>query len=199
MEKGDKGSTLTGMGVSGWMFLLVLAYPDCPRSKAVKRSLVVVSNWLYCFSFWGRCPETFTGAPPLTPLCPPISAYEPIIVWLSAMYSYSYIHVLQSSKADDCAFGPDRQGSIGDESVPIITINDVVNSSFKTSVTFLVITNHISFWVLFDKIVSVYFIWKVFSILALEMASPGNRHCANCIGTLSFPIVWCRQSLFTTR
>ena len=25
-------------------------------------------------------------------------------------------------------------------------------------------------------------------ILALEMASPGNRHCANGIGTLSFPI-----------
>ena len=22
----------------------------------------------------------------------------------------------------------------------------------------------------------------------MEMASPGNRHCANCIGTLSFPI-----------
>ena len=21
------------------------------------------------------------------------------------------------------------------------------------------------------------------------MASPGNRHCANCIGTLSFPVV----------
>jgi len=26
-------------------------------------------------------------------------------------------------------------------------------------------------------------------ILALEMASPGNQHCANWIGTLSFPIV----------
>jgi len=26
------------------------------------------------------------------------------------------------------------------------------------------------------------------NILALEMDSPGNRHCANCIGTLSFPI-----------
>jgi len=26
-------------------------------------------------------------------------------------------------------------------------------------------------------------------ILALEMASPGNRHCANCIGSLSFHIV----------
>jgi len=24
-------------------------------------------------------------------------------------------------------------------------------------------------------------------ILALEMASPGNQHCANCIGTLSLP------------
>jgi len=25
-------------------------------------------------------------------------------------------------------------------------------------------------------------------ILALEMASPENQHCANCIGALSFPI-----------
>ena len=28
------------MGVSGWMFLLVPAYPGCPGSKAVKRSLL---------------------------------------------------------------------------------------------------------------------------------------------------------------
>jgi len=30
---------------------------------------------------------------------------------------------------------------------------------------------------------------KYISILSLEMASPGNQnqHCANCIGTLSFP------------
>jgi len=27
---------------------------------------------------------------------------------------------------------------------------------------------------------------KYIYILALEMASPGNQHCANCIGTLSF-------------
>jgi len=33
-------------------------------------------------------------------------------------------------------------------------------------------------WILFEK-----FIY----ILALEMASPENLHCANCIGTLSFP------------
>ena len=40
MEKGDKGSTLTRMGVSGWMFLLVPAYPGCPGQTAVK--------WLLC-------------------------------------------------------------------------------------------------------------------------------------------------------
>jgi len=27
------------------------------------------------------------------------------------------------------------------------------------------------------------------NILALEMASPENQHCAHCIGTLSFPII----------
>ena len=31
------------------------------------------------------------------------------------------------------------------------------------------------------------------NIFALEMASRGNRHCANCIGTLSFPIGHARQ------
>ena len=33
MEKGDKGSTMIRMGVSGWMFLLVPAYLGCPGSK----------------------------------------------------------------------------------------------------------------------------------------------------------------------
>ena len=40
MEKDDKGSTMIRMGVSGWMFLLVPAYPGCQGSKAVKRSLL---------------------------------------------------------------------------------------------------------------------------------------------------------------
>ena len=57
---------------------------------------------------------------------------------------------------------------------------------FKTDISILVISNHNSFRVLFDKIAFVYFIWKYIYILALEMASPGNQHCANCIGTLSF-------------
>ena len=38
MEKDDKGSTMIRMGVSGWMFLLVPAYPGCPRSKAVLKT-----------------------------------------------------------------------------------------------------------------------------------------------------------------
>ena len=42
MEKDDKGSTLIRIGVSGWNFLLVPAYPGCPGSKAVKRSLLLL-------------------------------------------------------------------------------------------------------------------------------------------------------------
>ena len=49
----------------------------------------------------------------------------------------------------------------------------------------MVISNRNSFQVLFDKIASVYFFWKIYNILALEMTGPGNRHCASCIGTLS--------------
>jgi len=41
MEKDDKGSTMIRMRVSGCMFLLVPAYPGCPGSKAVKRSLLL--------------------------------------------------------------------------------------------------------------------------------------------------------------
>ena len=51
----------------------------------------------------------------------------------------------------------------------------------------MVISKQNSFRVLFDKIASEYFIWKISDILASEMVSPGNQHCANCIGTLSFP------------
>jgi len=46
MEKDDKGSTMIRMGVSGWMFLVVPAYPGCPGSKAVKRSLLLLSQTL---------------------------------------------------------------------------------------------------------------------------------------------------------
>ena len=40
------------------------------------------------------------------------------------------------------------------------------------------------------KLLSVYVSFKNrFIFLALELASPGNQHCARCIGTLSFPIL----------
>jgi len=69
-----------------------------------------------------------------------------------------------------------------------IMINDAKKLFFKTAISILLISNHNSFRVLFDKITSVYFIRKNTYILALEMASPGNQHCANSIGTLLFPL-----------
>jgi len=39
------------------------------------------------------------------------------------------------------------------------------------------------------KLLSYILFEKYIYILALEKASPGNQHCASCIGTLSFPIV----------
>jgi len=52
----------------------------------------------------------------------------------------------------------------------------------------LLISQHNSFRLLFDKNASyILFEKKHIYILALEMASSGNQHCANCIGTLSFP------------
>jgi len=50
---------------------------------------------------------------------------------------------------------------------------------------FFVISNHNSYRVLFDNIGPYILLEKCIYILALEMASPGNQHCANCIGTLS--------------
>jgi len=67
MEKDDKGSTLIRMGVSGWKFLLVPAYPGCPGSKAVKRSSTITGLddgkiWKAdCVNGWSA---TFAGRPP---------------------------------------------------------------------------------------------------------------------------------------
>ena len=59
MEKDDKASTMIRMGVSGWMFLLVPAYPGCPGSKAVKRSLL-----LLCFQNWKTRPQHIRSTAP---------------------------------------------------------------------------------------------------------------------------------------
>jgi len=49
-------------------------------------------------------------------------------------------------------------------------------------ISILVISNHNSFRVLFYNIASVIFIWKIYIyILAMEMASPQNQHCATFV------------------
>jgi len=40
---------------------------------------------------------------------------------------------------------------------------------------------------------------KCIHMLALEMASPRNRHCANCIGTLSFAELGDFDAAFSVR
>jgi len=52
MEEDDKGCPMIRMGVSGWMFLSVLAYPGSPGQKAVKLLCVCVclyGEW-WCIS-----------------------------------------------------------------------------------------------------------------------------------------------------
>jgi len=75
------------------------------------------------------------------------------------------------------------------ESVPKMIISDTINLPLKTAISIAVISNHNSFRVLSDKIASVYLFEKYIYILAMEIASPANLHCANCIGTLSFPTI----------
>jgi len=68
---------------------------------------------------------------------------------------------------------------------------------FKTAISILLISSYKSFRLLFEKSIWYILLQKYIYILALEMSSAGNRHCANCIGTLSFPmynVVHCRQS-----
>ena len=50
----------------------------------------------------------------------------------------------------------------GNESVPKITINDTIKFFSKTAINILVISNHNISRVLFDKIASVYSIWKIY-------------------------------------
>jgi len=57
----------------------------------------------------------------------------------------------------------------------------------KTATVVLEISNHISFRVLFDKLLPNIQFEKYTYILALEMVSPWNEQCADCIGTLLVP------------
>ena len=56
--------------------------------------------------------------------------------------------------------------------VPKIIMDNAINLSYKTAVSILVISNHNSFRVPFDKIVSVYFIWKIYLYFMIGNGQP---------------------------
>ena len=77
---------------------------------------------------------------------------------------------------------------IGNERVPKITIIDTIKLFFKLHSAFWLFQTITVFECCLIKLLPYILFEKYIYILALEMASPGNRHCASCIGTLSFPI-----------
>ena len=77
--------------------------------------------------------------------------------------------------------------STGNGSMPKIIINDTINLIFKTAISVCVISTVTVSECCLMKLLPYILSEKYIHILALEMASPGNRHCANCIGALSFP------------
>jgi len=97
-----------------------------------------------------------------------------------------------STSIEFCIISPHRQNceqfsmrAIVNESVPKIIKK--MSLFFKTAISILVISNHNSYGVLFDKLLPYILFEKYIYILALETARPENQHCANCIGTFSFP------------
>jgi len=61
MEEDDKGCPMIRMGVSGWMFLSVLAYPGSSGQKAVKLLCVCVCVYLYG-EWWCISPSIYLAA-----------------------------------------------------------------------------------------------------------------------------------------
>jgi len=96
---------------------------------------------------------------------------------------------------------PAPHHSIGNESAPKSIISNT-NLFFKTAISILVISNHNSFRVLFDKIASVYFVGKYIYILALEVEyfsaltllvgrQEGHPACKNLSGgVLAWLSIW---------
>ena len=80
---------------------------------------------------------------------------------------------------------------IDSESVPKIIIINTLNLLYKTAISTLVISNITVSECCLMKLFPYILFEKYTYILVLEMASQGNEHCANCIGTLSFPIDVC--------
>jgi len=77
---------------------------------------------------------------------------------------------------------------IGNDNVPKIIISNTLNLFLKLQSAFWIFqTITVSESCLINRFRI--FFEKYDYILALEIDCPGNQQCANCIGTLSFPIV----------
>jgi len=72
--------------------------------------------------------------------------------------------------------------------VPKIIINDRIKFFLKVQSAFCQFQTTTVSECCLKKLLPYILSEKCIYILALEMASPGNQHCAICIGTLSFPI-----------
>jgi len=70
------------MGVSGWMFPLVPAYPGCPGSKAVKRSLL-------CNKLSKTCCISSQQANSIIPYASADAKMHPAFCW--PLYAYVYL------------------------------------------------------------------------------------------------------------
>jgi len=87
------------------------------------------------------------------------------------------------------------RATIGNETAPKILISNTINLFFETAISIWLISDHKSFRVLSEKSFPYILFDKYIDIFAHKMASPGNQHSASCIGTLSFPISSCSNSI----
>jgi len=80
---------------------------------------------------------------------------------------WNKIRLLASTISEVIVTEEPAWSEIGNESVPKIIINDTINFVFLTAINILVITNHDSIRVLFDKPASVYFVGKIHLYLSI--------------------------------
>jgi len=91
----------------------------------------------------------------------------------------------------------DVVGNRENDSVPKIPTNDTMNAFFRTAISVLLVSNRNSFRVPCSIESLPYTLSeKCIYMISVEMSSAWfNRHCASCIGTLSFHISRSRTSL----
>ena len=81
-----------------------------------------------------------------------------------------------------------KSPDIRDESVPKIIRNGTIKVFLKLKSAFWKFQTITVSECCLIKLLPYILFDRYIYILALEMASPGNQHCDNCIGTLSFPV-----------